>query len=207
METVAFCEIDPFARAVLKKHWPDVPCNDDVAARPFAAGEADIICGGFPCQDVSGAWRGPGLSGPRSGLYRHLVDAIRLVRPRYAIMENVAALLGRGMGTVLGDLAEIGHDAEWHCIPAGAVDAPHERDRVWIVAHPDRERRDEVEQPEHGRPACKGPIAPSLHASFAGGRRWWEAEPDVGRVADGVPSRVDRIRCLGNAVVAAKERG
>lgn len=134
-KTVAFCEIDPFCRRVLAKHWPGVPCHDDVTAREFGEGEADVITGGFPCQDVSLAGRRAGLSGSRSGLYRELVRAICVVRPRYAIVENVAALLGDGMGTVLGDLAEGGVDAEWDCVPASAVGAPHERDRVFIITH------------------------------------------------------------------------
>jgi DNA (cytosine-5)-methyltransferase 1 len=140
MKTVAFCEIDPFCRRVLAKHWPDVPCHDDITTREFIEGEADIITGGFPCQDVSCAGKRAGLAGASSGLYRELVRAIRLVRPRYAIVENVAALLGDGMGTVLGDLAESRADAEWDCVPAFAIGAPHERDRVWIVAHASREQ-------------------------------------------------------------------
>jgi len=137
MRTVGFCEIDEFYRRVLAKHWPDVPCHDDVTTREFQEGEADVICGGFPCQDVSRAGKRAGLSGARSGLYRELVRAIRVVRPRVAILENVAALLSDGMGAVLGDLAESGDCVEWDCVPALAVGAPHERDRVWIVAHAD----------------------------------------------------------------------
>jgi DNA (cytosine-5)-methyltransferase 1 len=131
--TVAFCEIDPFARRVLAKQWPEVPILGDVQTAEFP--DADIICGGFPCQDVSRAGKRAGLAGARSGLYRELVRALRLVRPKHAIVENVAALLGDGLDTVLGDLAEIGFDAEWDCLPACAVGAPHERDRVYIVAH------------------------------------------------------------------------
>lgn len=138
MKTIAFCEIDPFCRRVLAKHWPYVPIIPDIITAEFP--NADVITGGFPCQDISFAGAGAGLSGSRSGLYRELVRAIRVVRPLYAIMENVAALLSRGMGAVLGDLASIGYDAEWHCIPASAVGAEHERDRVWIVANPDGER-------------------------------------------------------------------
>ena len=139
-QTIAFCEIEPFACGVLAKHWPDVPCHGDITAREFVPGEADIICGGFPCQDISTAGNGAGLAGERSGLWRELLRAIRVVRPKFAVVENVAALLSRGMGTVLGDLAEIGYDAEWHCIPASAVGAPHRRDRVWIVADPGSEQ-------------------------------------------------------------------
>jgi DNA (cytosine-5)-methyltransferase 1 len=133
MTTIAFCEIDPFCARVLRKHWPDVPIYDDVRTAEFPA--ADIVVGGFPCQDVSCAGKRAGITGERSGLYRELVRALRVVRPRHAIMENVAALLGDGLDVVLGDLAESGFDAEWDCVPAQAVGACHERDRVWIVGH------------------------------------------------------------------------
>ena len=138
-KTVAFCEIDDHASAVLARHWPDVPNLGDVTKAEFP--DADIIVGGFPCQDVSRAGKRAGVSGARSGLYRELVRAIRVVRPRYAILENVAALLSNGMGTVLGDLAEVGDCIEWDIVPACAIGAPHERERVWIVAH-DNERRE-----------------------------------------------------------------
>lgn len=138
MTTVAFCEIEPFCRRVLAKHWPGVPILDDVRTTEFPA--ADIVAGGFPCQDISHAGGGAGLAGERSGLWRELLRAIRLVRPKYAIVENVAALLGRGMGTVVGDLAQIRYDAEWHCIPASALGFEHDRDRCWIIANPHSER-------------------------------------------------------------------
>jgi DNA (cytosine-5)-methyltransferase 1 len=131
MRTVAFCEIEPFCRGVLARHWPGVRIIDDVRSAAFP--EADIICGGFPCQDVSYAGRRAGVTGKRSGLYREVLRAIRLVRPKFTILENVAALLGNGMGRVLGDVAEDGLDAEWDCISAGELGAPHGRDRVWII--------------------------------------------------------------------------
>ena len=139
-ETVAFCEIEPFPRKVLAKHWPEVPCYDDVrtltAERLAADGIAvDVICGGFPCQDISTAGKGAGLAGERSGLWSEIARLVGELRPHYVIVENVAALLSRGLGTVLGDLASIGYDAEWHCIPASYVGAPHRRDRIWIVAY------------------------------------------------------------------------
>lgn len=134
-QTVGFVEIDPFCRRVLAKHWPDVPCHDDITTREFKEGEADVITGGFPCQDLSCAGRRAGLAGERSGLYRELVRAIRLVRPQHALVENVADLLGNGMDQVLGDMAESRYDTEWDCVPACAVGAPHERDRIYIVAH------------------------------------------------------------------------
>jgi DNA (cytosine-5)-methyltransferase 1 len=235
MRTVAFCEVEPYPRAVLAERWPGVPIYNDVreltADRLAADGiAADVICGGFPCQDISIAWNGPGIAGERSGLWSEFARLIGELRPRYAIVENVPALLARGLERVLGDLASLGYDAEWHCIPASAVGAPHERDRIWIVAYPDlrqrqrplrpvqarrdaiggsgedvahadSDRRDEMEQPEHGRQAGEGPILAALYAGCPGGWSGWEAEPDVGRVADGVPARVDRIKGLGNAVV------
>lgn len=155
-ETVAFCEIDPFCRRTLAKHWPNVPIHDDITTREFHEGEADIITGGFPCQDISIAGRGAGLSGARSGLWGQLVRALRVVRPRFAIMENVANLLagpserpGGWMCRVLGDLAESRFDAEWDCVPAAIFGAPHERDRVWIVAHSDSERCGEARGLRH----------------------------------------------------------
>ena len=128
-KTVAFCEIEPFCRRVLAKYWPDVPCYDDIrtltAERLAADGVGvDAVCGGFPCQDISVAGKGAGIAGERSGLWREYARIIGELRPRFVIVENVAALLGRGLGDVLGDLAALGYDAEWHCIPASAVGAP-----------------------------------------------------------------------------------
>jgi DNA (cytosine-5)-methyltransferase 1 len=141
-KTVAFCEIEPFCQAVLKKHWPEVPCYDDIttltAERLAAEGiRPNVLCGGFPCQDISVAGKGAGLEGKRSGLWREYARLIGEIRPRFAIVENVAALLGRGLGRVLGDLAALRYDAEWHCIPASHVGAEHGRDRIWIIAYLD----------------------------------------------------------------------
>lgn len=257
-ETVSQCEIDPFAQAVLAKHWPNSTRHSDVTTYDFKEGEADVITAGFPCQDISFAGDGAGLAGARSGLYREVVRAVRVVRPLYAVLENVAALLGRGLDTVLGDLAEVGYDAEWHCIPASAVGAPHRRDRIWIIADAGGEqhegcrapisgalatelswansdatseqwnragfgtevtgRRESsdvgenvahsecVGQPGQGQPFITShPEADSKgqagDAVYGGVGNQWAVEPDVGRVAHGIPSRVDRLRCLGNAVV------
>jgi DNA (cytosine-5)-methyltransferase 1 len=142
-KTVAFCEIDPFCRKVLAKHWPSVPCYDDIreltAVRLRADGIVpDVLCGGFPCQDISIAGAREGIEASRSGLWREMARLVGEIRPRFLIVENVAALLDCGMGRVLGDLAAVGYDAEWHCVPASAIGAPHIRDRVWIIAHPGR---------------------------------------------------------------------
>lgn len=144
-ETVAFCEIEPFCQRVLKKHWPDVPRYDDVrtltAERLAADGIAvDVICGGFPCQDISIAGAGLGLAGERSGLWREVARLVGELRPRLVIVENVAALLGRGLGDALGDLASLWYCVQWHSIPASALGACHHRDRVWIIAYPEQER-------------------------------------------------------------------
>lgn len=140
-KTVAFCEIEPYPCQVLKKHWPEVPIYGDIreltADRLAADGIAvDAICGGFPCQDISTAGKGAGIEGERSGLWREYARLIGELRPKYVFVENVSALLSRGLDRVLGDLASLGYDAEWHCIPASAVGAPHRRDRLWIVAYP-----------------------------------------------------------------------
>ncbi len=244
MRTVAFCEIDPFARRILAKHWPGVPIHEDVTKlRGSDIGSVDVICGGFPCQDISTAGKGAGISGQRSGLWKEYARLIGELRPRFVIVENVATLLSRGLDVVLGDLAALGYDAEWHCIPASAVGAPHRRDRIWIVANAGSRRRGEpqegqVQQPrraetigtgeamadaqgQHGdgsrtspQPSGRHELADSRPISYPAhyaaigegiGRResarfWW-IEPDVGRVAHGVPDRTHRLKALGNAVV------
>jgi DNA (cytosine-5)-methyltransferase 1 len=209
MTTVAFCEIDPFCRRVLAKHWPDVPIYEDVrtvsARRLRADGiDVDVICGGFPCQDISHAGKGAGLAGERSGLWREFARIVGKVRPRYVIVENVAALLGRGMGDVLGDLAALGYDVEWHCIPAAAVGAPHRRDRVWIVAADAARFRVEGHGADRQQVALAPTLARLLGRDDAGDHwREWTAESPLRGVDDGVPARLDRprLQALGNAVV------
>lgn len=144
MITVAFCEYDKKAQLVLKKHWLDVPIFDDVKELTYEklkeAGitEIDVIAGGFPCTDISTAGKGAGITGTQSGLWKEMARLIGEIRPKYTIIENVAALRGRGLSTVLGDLTEIGFSCEWHCISASAIGAPHQRDRIWIIAYPDK---------------------------------------------------------------------
>lgn len=321
-------EQDPYCRAVLARHFPEAARFEDVRevdARNLCP--VDLICGGFPCQDLSPAGRGAGLDGARSGLWSEFARIVRELRPRYVVVENVPALLtGKGkrwdrapVGRVLGDLAEAGYDAEWACLSAREFGAPHLRKRVWIVAYPardaeagpaspprperqrarqggaasragdlsdaDRDRRPQGillaaragEQPRQADALGRGPVAAvadaegeperaGLRAGAAprerrrrpadrggargavadaerGGRKGradqsrrdhperaatvrrqgaadsarggakgrsrrrlpasenWSAEPDVGRVADGVPARVDRLAALGNALL------
>ena len=135
-------ESDEFCRRVLARHFPDARRYADVREVDRSAAPVDVVCGGFPCQDLSFAGAGAGLDGERSGLWRELVRVAREVGPRYLVVENVSALLVRGLGTILGELAESGFDAAWDCVPAAAVGAPHRRDRLFLVAWrvPDPER-------------------------------------------------------------------
>lgn len=200
MTTVAFCEIEPFPRRVLAHHWPEVPCYEDVTTAEFGdVGPVDMVAGGFPCQDISFAGAGAGLAGSRSGLFWHILRAVRLVGRPKLLLENVAALLDRGMGAVLGSLASIGYDAEWHCIPASYVGAWHRRDRVWILANPNEIGRE-------GR--SEEPILRQSHISQQSlrGFEGWPGRSDLPAsrfcgAHDGVPDRVDRIAAVGNAVV------
>lgn len=184
-------EIDDYANRVLAKHWPHVHRERDITeCGRHNLEPVDVICSGFPCQDISYAGLGAGLDGERSGLFFQAIRVVCELRPRFVVLENVAALLTRGLDRVLGTLAEIGYNAEWHCIPAAAVGAPHIRDRVFILADSARIVRNGggfgAEQTRRQKPADSG---------------WWNAEPQLGRVAHGIPARVDRLRGLGNSVV------
>ena len=244
-------EIDNYACRVLKKHWPEIPNLGDVKKINWSeVPNVDIIAGGYPCQPFSTAGKRKGKEDPRH-LWPYVLDAIRTVRPRYALMENVRGHLTLGFGDVLADLAGCGYSAEWQIISAASVGAPHRRDRLFFVAYPDGERshRTEVNSAEGRQSALvdvagrgeavanangngleaqkakqqtKGLSRGSQNVAYPnreGSQRrvrqvyqttkstrfalcsWWETEPDVGRVADGVSNRVDRLRGLGNAVV------
>lgn len=145
-ETVAFCEIEEFPRRVLAKNWPGVPCYHDV--RELTADTlrrdgiaVDVICGGFPCQDISSAGKRAGIHGERSGLWFEFDRIIGEIRPQFVIVENVGQLANRGLLEVLGGLASRGYDAEWAPIPAAFAGAPHWRERLWIIAYPERGER------------------------------------------------------------------
>ena len=135
-ETTQFVEIDPFCQKVLKKHFPKVPCHDDIKTFTAYPGQYDVITGGFPCQDLSVAGRRAGITKEsRSGLFYELIRVIRLVRPKFVVMENVAAILNNGLDIVLGELSEAGYDAEWSIISASSLGAAHRRSRWWCVAY------------------------------------------------------------------------
>ncbi len=256
-------EINDYATKVLEKHWPSVHRERDIReCGQHNLQRVDVICGGFPCQDISYAGLGAGLDGERSGLFFQALRVVRELQPRAVVLENVAGLLTRGLDRVLGSLAEVGFDAEWHCIPAAAVGAPHIRDRVFIMAYARCELRYSTSNndkrcgknvadtncerlprswiPEIGTKeiydasgCCwwnkssssglgirkaevladtNGTRLEKRQGQNTSGARsnrwpelvrseWWEFEPAVGRVANGIPARVDRLRGLGNAVV------
>lgn len=202
-ETVAFCEISEYPRKVLNARYPSVKIYEDVCALTLERLAADgiapnVICGGFPCQDLSVAGKGAGLEGKRSGLYREVIRLARDLRPKFILLENVAALLDRGLGVVLGDLAEIGYDAEWHCIPASYIGAWHRRDRVWLVAYPRSvEQQQCVKEPLFRQSDLQGQPTRSIEG--------WPGRPNLPspRVCgkdDGPPNLVERIHGLGNGL-------
>lgn len=225
------CEIDEYCQKVLAKHWPDVARYGDIRTVGLHNLEAvDVLAGGFPCQDISIAGKRAGITGERSGLWKEFYRLICELRPRYVLVENVAALLNGGIDTVLGDLASCGYDAEWQIISAASFGAPHIRERVFIVAYStsqqDRRLCESWLQPDAftgskelayaGSEGLQGsrqerklfdtpPVSPAVFKRGSGTRParsdWWAVEPSVGRVAHGIPSRVDRLRGLGNAVV------
>jgi len=206
--TVCAVEIEEYPRKVLLQRQrdgilPRFPIWDDVQTfdgKPWR-GKVDVVCGGFPCQDISAAGKGAGIDGERSGMWREMARIINEIRPKHVFVENSPLLVGRGLARVLGDLTEMGYDSKWCVLGAHHVGGKHKRERIWILANSD-------EQPQNGR----------LHGSS-----WWEREPkeavcdarqgrgeeawlsvaecELGRVADGVASVVDRLTALGNGQV------
>ena len=140
IKTTQFIEIDPFCQKILKQHFPNTPIHDDIrtfTARPF---QFDAICGGFPCQDLSVAGKRAGITKEsRSGLFYELMRVIRMVRPKFIVLENVAAILNNGLDIVLGELSEAGYNAEWSIISASSLGACHRRSRWWLVAYPNND--------------------------------------------------------------------
>lgn len=199
--TIWQVEQSEYCRAVLAKHWPDATRYDDVrtVGRSTLA-PVDVICGGFPCQDISYAGDGAGLLGERSGLWYEFARIVRELGPRYVVVENVAALLVRGLDAVLGTLADCGYDAEWSVVSACSVGAPHMRRRLFIVAYPNG---------QHGRARVRHPHAQPQRAlqtvdHFTRARAGWRARlanpSALYRGADGVPAGMERNRAIGNAV-------
>ena len=240
--TVCAVELDPYARRVLLARQADgcldrFPIWDD--ARTFDGtqwrGTVDVISGGFPCQDISSAGKGAGITGKKSGLWSHMARIISEVRPRFVFVENSPLLVSRGLAVVLGDLATMGYDAQWGVLGAHHVGAPHKRHRLWIVAYPGRRwgqdnelctgrnelgicgseladaDSDRESQSERSIKNQRGRLSDSGSEAGQGSNRramsdnggWWDTEPDVGRVANGVARGVDRLRAIGNGQVPA----
>jgi DNA (cytosine-5)-methyltransferase 1 len=205
--TVAAVEIADYPRRVLLQRQADgilprFPIWDDVCTfdgKPWR-GKVDVVTGGFPCQDISAAGKGAGIEGERSGLWKEMARIIGEVRPRFVFVENSPLLVDRGLAVVLGDLAEMGYDAEWCTVSASDVGAPHKRDRAWIVANTnssDGHGRGCALQ--MGRERGEGEVEKN---GFKTGIKW-STEPAVGRVAHGVAHRLDRLKALGNGQVPA----
>lgn len=224
LDIVGFCEIDEYCQKVLEKNFPGVPIYEDITklnGKDFK--NIDLITGGFPCQDISIAGKGEGITGKRSGLWSEMHRLISEVRPQFAFIENVPMLIHRGLGRVLSDLAKIRYDAEWQIVGADDVGAWHRRKRIWIVAYPQSSRTREnirgIWARSEGTDRRKGADKEVSHTTskrlerdcwgipkkqgFArkGEKDWWAVEPDVGRVAHGIPNRVDRLKGIGNAIV------
>ena len=254
IETVAFCEREPFPQKVLRKHWPDIPIYDDVCTLTKerldadGIGTIDIIHGGYPCQPFSVAGKREGESDDRH-LWPEVFRLIQAIQPRWFVGENVAGHVTLGLDIVLSDLESIGYSWEAFVIPACSVNAPHRRERVFIVGHSkhdglssatirrildktsdnDKKRENEAsESPgtsgrKYDEAMANTNIKPGLeasstigtignrreswnHASWSGreyipGTDWWATEPSVGRVDNGLPDRIHRLKALGNAVV------
>lgn len=225
-KTHAFCEIDKYAQLVLKKHWPLTPIFEDVRTIPgkMFRHRIEIICGGFPCQDISVAGKQRGINEEtRSGLWFEYKRLIEEIKPRWVVIENVANLRSNGLAVVLKDLSEIGYDAEWEIISARSVGAPHLRERIWIVAYPNGYRpesgvslqaRDEGKSLLPRRPSEKRDIKSSDSDHFRFWPtftteeekqfwwaeattkfcNWWETEPDICRVDYGLSKELDKVR-------------
>jgi len=229
-KTVAFVECEPYAQKILKKHWPNVPIHDDIRAYKPEPYSADVVCGGFPCQDISVAGQGKGITKEtRSGLFYELIRVIRLVRPKFIVLENVAAILTNGLGIVLGELAEAGFNCEWACIPASALGACHQRDRWWLIAYPTSAGTWENEH-RLWRQSQRGCLqadwdsnqqiskstsnSKSIGMEGAGVSKWryerdllspdwrsYTSEPVLRRGDDGLSNRIHRLKALGNSIV------
>ena len=211
--TCCAVEVDAYARSVLLARQrdgllPAFPIWDDV--RTFDGspwhGRIDVVSGGFPCQDISKNGSGSGLEGKRSGLWREMARIIGEVRPRFAFVENSPMLTSRGLGRVLGDLAEMGFDARWGCISAAQIGAPHQRERIWICAWAGSEADPFGSNADRERPHTAQMHKRAIQSGDQQGDElkqaaWWGSEPGLERVADGMAHQVDRLKAIGNGQV------
>ena len=207
--TVGQCEWADYPRAVLEKHWPGLPRWRDIRTltgddffEKTGLRTVTVLSGGFPCQPFSTAGKRRGKEDDRY-LWPEMLRVIQEIRPAWVVGENVAGIVSMALDTVLSDLESIGYACQALVIPACAVDAPHRRDRVAIVAYNSHVRIqgvravfEQVSKPQFAEKVSDRDCDFTLSDTT-----WWNPEPKVGRVAHGVPARVDRLKCLGNAVV------
>ena len=221
MEIIGQVEIDDYCQKILSLRWPTVPkwrdiCEVKSEVVRGTIGTPDIISGGFPCQDISIAGNGEGIYGKRSGLWKEMFRLVCDLRPKYVLVENVAALLHRGLGVVLSDLSSIGYDAEWQVISACQFGAAHSRERVFILAYPHSASREippilswdgstSTFFDKHKTEWCKNWFGLSMgRKAVARLENEWEEgcpKPEFLRVVDGTPEYLDRLKLLGNGQV------
>lgn len=200
-ETKWQIEIDEYATKVLEKHWPNVPKYRDIRdCGKHNLERTDVLCGGFPCQDISNAGKKAGIKeGTRSGLWSEYYRIICELRPRYVLVENVAALRYRGLGRVLGDLASCGYDAQWEVLPASAFGALHKRERLFIIAYrQSRYMSSKMESTGKRVQAQFGRISDAVPSSY-----WQTNQPSMVGMVHGVSPQLyrSRVKGIGNAVV------
>lgn len=199
---IAYVEIEEYAQRIIAERMADgslprAPILADVKNIEGEFGCCDIIIGGFPCQDISVAGNGAGLAGERSGLFYEIARITKEIQPSFVFLENVPAIRTRGLWSVAKEFSSLGYDCRWTSVSAGYVGAPHRRKRWFFLAHASSKRL-EGQRQESSR------VSEKLH--YACDSSWWSVEPNVGRVANGTPFRVDRIKTLGNGVVPEQAR-
>ena len=202
IDTVWNCEIMPYQRTILKKHFPKTKQYADI--RELQQPErVDIVSGGFPCQDISLAGKGEGINGARSGLWGEMYRIVREVRPRFVIIENSTALTFRGLERVLCDLSEAGYNAEWRCLSNAEFGFDHIRERIYIIAYADKVERQEGRIQEWDFVETIFVETPKKYGGLSLAERVHKM-PDHERIGepDGVRFWTHRVGALGNSVNA-----
>lgn len=218
-ENIFSCEINDFCNKVTKHHFPDCIQHGDITKTDFSqyADTIDILTGGFPCQPHSTAGKQAGSKDERD-LWNQCKRAVIEIRPRYALFENVSALLttdnGRFFNRVLSDLAEIGYNVEWCCLPASIFGAPHVRERIWIISYPggipfsfgifnrggkEKKRRDKKKK-IRGENRFVSKMGTTIYSRIRISKEWLP-EPQIPKLVNGLPGELDEIKSFGNAIV------
>ena len=216
---IGYCEIERYAQGIIASRIADgelpiAPIYPDITKLRGGVDTVDIITGGFPCQDISVAGNGKGLEGKRSGLFFEIIRITKETRAPFVFLENVPAIRTRGLREVIRAFTEIGYDRRWTCLSAASVGAPHKRERWFLLAHANsndlrkqsnrKSKCESKDEPRHN--GSQESLAQLKTAGTSGNgyetaSEWWSTEPNVCRVVDGCPNRVDRIKALGNGVV------